>query len=221
MEETSTLPKKNMKTITVLALILGFLRSQNLAAQTTVAADPEKWTAYNCKADFSDDAIYLTNTSGKTALLWAENVIFKNGIIELDIRGKDKSGESFVGIAFHGLDNKTYDAIYFRPFAFRNPEKKDHAVQYIDMPDNDWDILREKHPGKYEHAIVPDTDPNDWFHVKIVIQYPIIKIYVNGSNEPTLEVTQISKRKEGRLGLWMDSEDGGFKNVRITDNSLK
>ena len=201
-----------MKTTTVLVFILGFLGSQNLDAQS-VTADSRKWIAYNCKADFSGDSIHLFNTSGKTALLWTKNINFKNGSIELDIKGNDV--ESFLGVAFHASDSGTYDAIYFRPTCFRHPEKKDHAVQYIDMPYNDWDILREKHPGKYEHAIVPDTDPNNWFHVKIVIRYPAIKVYVNGSNEPTLEVEQISKRKEGLLGLWVDSADGWFKNVTL------
>jgi hypothetical protein len=205
-----------MKTTTVLAFILGFLGSRNLVAQITVAADSRKWIAYNCQADFSGDSIHLINTSGKTALLWVRNIDFKNGIIELDIRGKNVNGESFVGVAFHGISNEKYDAVYFRPFNFRNQERKDRAVQYVDLPDNDWDMLRERYPGKYEHAIVPDTDPDNWFHAKIVILYPGIKVYVNGSNEPTLEVEQISKRKEGLFGLWVDSEDGWFKNVTVT-----
>jgi hypothetical protein len=149
-------------------------------------------------------------------LLGLNNTNFKNGIVELDIKGKDVRGQSFVGVALHGSDNETYDAVYFRPFNFRDPEKKDRAVQYIDKPDNDWDVLREKHPGKYEHAVQPVPDPNDWFHVKIVINFPTIKVYVNGSKEPSLEVEQISKRENGKLGLWIDSEDGWFKNMVIT-----
>ena len=206
-----------MKTMKTVALILGFWGSGNLVAQTIIGADSRKWIAYNCKADFSGDSIHLINTSGKTALYWVKDINFKNGTIELDIKGKDVSGESFVGVAFHGIDSETYDAIYFRPFNFRNLERKDRAVQYIAKPAHDWDLLREKHPRKYEHAIVPDTDPNRWFHVKIVILYPSIKVYVNGSTESTLEVEQISKRKGGLLGLWVDSADGWFKNVTITD----
>jgi len=47
-----------------------------------------------------------------------KGVEFSNGTIELDIRGKDLFQQSFVGIAFHGVDNETYDGIYFRPFNF-------------------------------------------------------------------------------------------------------
>lgn len=205
-----------MRSITLFTSILGFLYSFHLNAQTAIAARPEKWIAYNSKAIFNEGIIHLMNTSGRSALLWLKKTNFKNGIIELDIKGKDIGGESFVGLAFHGSGNETYDAVYFRPHNFRNPEKKDRAVQYIDKPGNDWDVLREKHPGKYEHAVNPVPDANDWFHIKIAINFPEIKVYVNGSEEPTLEVEQISKREDGKLGLWLDSEDGWFKNVLIT-----
>ena len=178
---------------------------------------PEKWTTDNSKAVFENGVIHVIKNKDKTALLWLKNKNFKNGIIELDIKGKDLSGQSFVGLAFHGSDNEHYDAVYFRPFNFRVPEKKDRAVQYIDNPDNDWSELREKYPGKYEHAVNPVPDPNDWFHVKIVINFPGIKLYVNGSKEPSLEIKQISERQSGKLGLWIDGKDGWFKNVMVTD----
>ena len=66
---------------------------------------------------------------------WLKHVIFSNGIIELDIRGKDELQQSFVGIAFHGKNDSTYDAIYFRPFNFKNSERKGHSVQYISHPE--------------------------------------------------------------------------------------
>ncbi len=210
-----------MKAILRLALILGALSHSNLIAQTALNANPEKWTGYNGKAEFSGDTIHLRNTSDKSAFLWAKKITFNNGVIELDIKGNDKRAESFVGIAFHALDHEKYDALYFRPFNFRDAEMKDRAVQYISKPDYDWDLLREKHPGKYEHAIFPDTDPNDWFHVKIIVLHPSVKVYVNGSSKPTLEVAQLSKRKDGLLGLWIDSSDGWFKNIVITSGDSK
>lgn len=204
-----------MKTVSGLVLVLGLLANSSMG-QTALEAEHGKWIGYNCKADFSGDTIYLINTSGQSAFLWVKGMTFENGTIELDIKGKDKRGESFVGIAYHAVDHQMYDAIYFRPFNFRDAERKDHAVQYISLPDHDWDLLREKHPGKYEHAIFPDTDPNDWFHVRIEVRYPNAKVYVNGSNKPTLEVAQISERKKGLLGLWIDCPDGRFRNITVT-----
>jgi hypothetical protein len=209
-----------MKQMPLLIFILTLIHFGNANAQVKIGADPGKWTSYNCKATFSDGIIHLVNTAGKPALLWANNVNFRNGVIELDIKGKDVRGESFVGVAFHSRDNDHYDAIYFRPFNFLDPERKDRAVQYIDLPDNDWSELREKFPGKYEHAVNPVPDPNDWFHVKIVVNFPAIKVYLNYSENPTLEVDKLNKRTEGKIGLWIDSEDGWFKNVSITRSDL-
>src|SRR5687768_8844155 len=187
-----------MKSITLFTFVLGFLYSN---AQTAIETSLAKWTVYNCKANFDEGMIHVENISDKTALLWLNNIIFKNGTIDLDIKGKDLRGQSFLGIAFHAVDNENYDAIYFRPFNFLSPERKSHSVQYISVPGNGWDLLREKHPGKYENAVQPVPDPNDWFHAKIVIQFPVVKVYVNGSGEPSLVVEQISNRQSGKLGL--------------------
>jgi hypothetical protein len=48
--------------------------------------------------------------------VWLEKADFTNGVIELDIRGKDVVQRSFVGVAFHGVDSTAYEAVYFRPF---------------------------------------------------------------------------------------------------------
>lgn len=204
-----------MRSIALIALIFALAFSGNIIAQTKIEAKPEKWTPVNGKATFDDGVIHVVNTSQESVLVWLNDTNFKNGTIELDIKGKDVRAQSFVGVAFHGEDAKHYDAIYFRPFNFRSPERKEHAVQYINGPDNHWDVLREKFPGKYENDISPAPDPDEWFHAKIVIHYPDIKVYVNGAKKPSLEVKQIGERKEGKFGLWVDSEDGWFKNVVI------
>jgi hypothetical protein len=139
-----------------------------------------------------------------------------DGHIDLDIKGKDVAGQSFVGMAFHGAGDEDYEAVYFRPFNFRSPERKDHAVQYISKPEYDWSTLRKNFPGKYENPLEPAPDPNDWFHVRIEIEFPMVRVYVNNSAQPALEVEQISTRKDGKLGLWVDSDDGWFRNVVVS-----
>ena len=202
-----------MRSIVLFTFILGF--AYNLNAQTSVKADPANWTSHNSTATFEKSTIYLKNAGGGSALLWLNDFNFKNGIVELDIKGKDVRGQSFVGLAFHGLDNTHYDAVYFRPFNFKSQEKKNMAVQYIDAPDNVWHALRKKFPGKYENAVQPVPNPDDWFHVKIEVNTPDIKVYLNESDEPTLVVEKISTRNEGKVGLWIDSQDGWFRNVTI------
>src|SRR4051812_20348501 len=47
---------------------------------------------------------------------WINNLTFGTGIVEFDVKGKNIPQQSFVGIAFHGLNDSSYEAIYFRPF---------------------------------------------------------------------------------------------------------
>lgn len=151
-------------------------------------------------------------------IAWLKHVIFSDGIIELDIRGKNEFQQSFVGIAFHGSDNNTLDAIYFRPFNFQSTDSvhKIHSVQYISQPDYPWEVLREKFNGKYEKAIIPPPNGNEWFHVKIIVKYPQITVFVNGNSEPSLNVEKLNNRTSGKIGLWVgNNSDGDFANLKI------
>lgn len=153
-------------------------------------------------------------------IAWLNGVDFANGIIELDIKGKDILQQSFVGVAFHGADDKKYDAVYFRPFNFRAEDsvRRIHAVQYISQPDFTWQRLREEHNAKYEKAIVPVVNPNDWFHVKIVVQHPQVSVFVNQESRASLVVEQLSTLKNGKIGLWVGNQSGGdFANLTITN----
>jgi hypothetical protein len=152
-------------------------------------------------------------------IAWLEGVTFSNGIIEADIKGKDVLQQSFVGIAFHGADDKTFDAIYFRPFNFQAQDsvRRIHAVQYVSLPDYDWQRLRKEQNGKYEKANTPAVNPNEWFHVKIVVQHPQVSVYVNGESQASLQVEQLSKRQTGKIGLWVGNMSGGdFANLSVT-----
>ena len=199
----------------VFIFIFAFIPINTSYAQESIKASSGNWTTYNGTATFENGTIHLKNKGNGSALLWLNDRSFKNGIVELEVKGKDIRGQSFLGLAFHGLDNTHYDAVYFRPFNFKSQEKKNNAVQYINAPDNVWHVLRKKFPGKYENAAVPVPDPNDWFHVTIEINTPNVKVYIDRSDVPTLEIEKVSTRNEGKLGLWIDSEEGWFKNIKI------
>jgi hypothetical protein len=149
---------------------------------------------------------------------WWPDATFSDGTIELDLKGKNVPQQSFVGVAFHGVDEKTFDAIYFRPFNFKaaNPDGRSHAVQYVSHPTYTWDKLRAEHPGQYEGAIPPAPDPDTWFHARIVVAYPQVRVFVNDAPAPVLEVKQISDRKAGWVGVWVgNNSDGAFANLAI------
>ena len=150
---------------------------------------------------------------------WLVGSDFAHGTIEFDLRGADKPGQSFVGIAFRAADDSAYEAVYFRPFNFRNPDpvRAARAVQYISVPGNDWPTLREKFPGKYEAAISPVPDPDDWFHVRVVLSGRTISVFVNHAEKPCLVVDSLADRPSGQIGLWVgNGSSGDFANLKLT-----
>jgi len=184
--------------------------------------DVSKWQMSNRSSialnEDGKKAIQLNELPGD-GLMILKDTVFSNGVIELDIRGSNKMQQSFVGIAFHGKDLKTYDAVYFRPFNFKSddPVRRSHSVQYISMPDNDWEKLRTSFPGKYEHSVEPAPNPDDWFHVKINVTGKRISVYVNNQQQPSLEIDKLNDNTRGRLALWAGNNSAGtFANLRIT-----
>lgn len=174
----------------------------------------DDWTLHNRQLKV-DNGVHL-NAQPDDGLLWLKDLRFVNGIVELDIKGKDERGRSFVGIAFHGVNDSTYDAVYFRAFNFMNPDRTSHSVQYVSLPCNTWYNLREQHPGKFENEVLPIPEPNDWFHVTIEVNYPEVKVFVNESKKPSLIIEQISNQKEGWIGFWVgNNSEGSFRNLKI------
>ena len=207
----------------ILALFILCLNFSSSAQQKEFIPDLMKvndstvWSIFNRKVVYNG-AVYLDGRDGD-GMLWLRDFNFANGRIELDIKGKNEAGKSFVGVSFHGLNDSTYDAIYFRPFNFRNAERSNHSVQYISHPKFTWYKLRDGNPGKYENSVKPVPNPDEWFHATIVIEYPVVKVFVDNAEEPSLIVNQLSSRKAGRLGLWAgNTSEGFYKNLKIISN---
>ena len=149
---------------------------------------------------------------------WLEGLDFQDGTIEVLIRGKNVPQQSFVGIAFRGVDDDTYDAVYFRPFNFRadNELSRSHSVQYISHPVYTWSKLREEHTDLYENPLASPPDPDGFFKVRIVIEKPVVRVYLNDEAEPCLVVNELTDRRGGRIGLWMgNNSDGSFAELVI------
>jgi len=207
--------------ISTFVCAVGLCAAASEVAGQQQAIEPEGLKAFNRSvSSLSDGArkgVRLSEHAGD-GVAYLQGVEFTNGTIELDVRGKDVPQQSFVGVAFHGVDGTTYDAIYFRPFNFRaeDPARRGHAVQYIAQPIYPWQKLRAEQPGKYERAIDPVPDPNAWFHVRVVVTSPKVSVFVDDAKEPSLVIDQLSNRKKGLVGLWVGNNSGGdFANVKI------
>ncbi len=154
-------------------------------------------------------------------IVWLKDVNFKDGTIDVDLRGKNVFLKSFLGIAFHAKDATAYEVVYFRPFRFHStdtPTRK-WSVQYMSLPVFDYVKLRKEHPGVYENEVNPVPGAEDWFHATIVVKGDRITVYVNHSSTPSLKTQKLNSLADGKIGLWSSPGDlsSDFANLGIRE----
>jgi len=162
--------------------------------------------------------VHVSEKEGN-GVVWIEGSNFSQGTIDLQIRGRDVMQRSFVGVAFHGKDDNTYEAVYLRPFNFRSedPTRRQHAVQYIMSPDYDWPRLRKEFPEEFENPVDQAIVPTDWVPVKVLVMDKTVQISVGQAKAPALEVRKLGQLDSGMVGLWVgNGSDGDFANLRVT-----
>lgn len=170
------------------------------------------------KLQGSRDGVHMSERADN-GLAWIDGTDFAEGTIEVDVRGRDLLQRSFLGIAFHGRNDTTYEAVYLRPFNFRatDPVRHMHGVQYISLPDYDWPRLRMDFPEEFENPVDASVAPTDWVPLRVVVRAKTVQIYVGRVMTPTLEVRKLGTLDRGRVGLWTgNTSDGDFANLRIT-----
>jgi hypothetical protein len=169
-------------------------------------------------AQVLNDKVYK-NAISTQKIAWLKNVSFKEGAIDIDLRGKDVFLRSFLGIAFHAADSNHYELIYFRPFNFQYPDtaRRRWSLQYMVIPDYPFYKLRKEHPLVYENSITPPPKADEWFHASIVISDDSVKVFVNHSATSSLVVQKLGNMNNGMIGLWDDELSGDFANLTIKE----
>jgi glyoxylase-like metal-dependent hydrolase (beta-lactamase superfamily II) len=165
-----------------------------------------------------DRAVARLDARPGDGLVLLDGVQMGDGVIDVDLRGRDVPQQSFVGIAFHVVDSTQYDAVYFRPFNFRaaGPEQRAHAAQFVSHPLYTWQKLRAERTGQFEKAIDPPPDPTTWFHARVVIANSKVEVYVNRATTPSMVVDDLGSAKSGGVALWVgNGSDGSFANLAI------
>lgn len=199
--------------------------SLNSQAQKTIKPDisnASKFQVVNREITITqnDNKKNIVHLNGKPndGIAWVKDLTFEKGSIEFDAKGKNIMQQSFIGIAFHGTNDTTFDAVYFRPFNFQSPDaaRKSHSVQYVSLPQFDWSVLREKYPGKYENNLTNDISADSWFHAKIIVDADKIEVFVNNNPQPSLSVKPLNNYTKGKIGFWVgNNSDGDFANLEI------
>jgi hypothetical protein len=175
--------------------------------------------AVNRTATVSAGEVHLNAAPG-TGLAWIKDVNMNEGCLELEVKGSNEFGRSFVGLAFRALDAETYETVYVRPFVFQsdNPEYAANALQYMAMPDFGWPVLRQRSPGVYEKSIGSRPSPEDWVHLRVRFGGGRVQAFVNHAKDPQLDVELLTTLTAGRVALWVgNNSSGSFRNVGRCD----
>jgi hypothetical protein len=148
---------------------------------------------------------------------------FRDGTIEVDIATKvttEPGGRrpGFSGIAFRvGPDASHYELFYLRPGNSKAEDQamRNHSVQYSSAPGFGWERLRRQWPFIYESWA--DLQLDEWTKVKIDVRGRQARLYVNGSDKPSLVVDGLKgEQLQGAIGLWgYTGEEAYFSNLRI------
>lgn len=165
------------------------------------------------------DAVEMNAKNG-SGIGVIKDVEFEKGIIEIEFLGKNNPGKSFIGIAFNIQDDKTYEAIYFRPFNFVAKEqiRKEHMVQYIYHPEFTWKKLRKEKTGEFENEIKMPPNPDDWFKAIIHIDEKKVKVFINDVPQPILIVDRLTSTISKKIGIWTGfGSSGRFRNLTLKE----
>jgi hypothetical protein len=172
-------------------------------------------------------AVRLINDSGKDGFALLRGVDFQDGTIEVDIALKITTPPGvrmpgFVGIAFRArAEASRYELFYLRPGNANSDDQamRNHSVQYVSIPDFDWYKLRREWPWVYEaHA---DLQTETWTHIKIEVTGRSAKLYLNGSESPSLVVDGLKGEDlHGGVALWpYAGEEAYFSNIRVSNST--
>ena len=60
-------------------------------------------------------------------------------------------------------------------------------------------------------------EPNDWFHVRIVVGADSVRVFVNGATVASLQVAPIVHRAGRKIGYWVgNGSSGDFQHLHLT-----
>jgi len=170
----------------------------------------------------SHDRVTICKYGQKTALrvmgtqsnpyVFLPAVEFQDGTIEVDIA---PNGRFTPGIGFRGLKNEKHvDKIMFSCWPPDGKNTGDVIEQALVTRRVGTVLLlniRRGAPAVKRRSV----EERDWIHVKVVVQGDRVKIFLNGSKKPDLEMAgMLEKDEKGTLGLC----GGGFyfANFRYT-----
>ncbi|MFK7813350.1 MAG: hypothetical protein AB8B59_12730 [Maribacter sp.] len=186
-------------------------------AQKSITPTKENVQIVNRELSFTGESLELDAAEG-SGMVILNDVSFRTGTMQLDIKGENNPGRSFVGIAFNIQNDSTYEAIYFRPFNFESSEqiRREHGIQYIYTPDFDWRRLRTENEGEFEAEFINPPSPDEWFSILVTVENDKVIVKEADSGKLLMQTRRLSAASSEKFGFWVGNNSrGSFKNLRI------
>ena len=218
-----------------IGLAIGFARASFGQAtsdiQTFALTDTKDLVLVNVQAEAVEyngrKAVRLTKNTEKDGFACLRGTDFQDGTIEGDVALKITTPPGvrmpgFFGIAFRARpDASRYELFYLRPGNAQADDqaRRNHSVQYVSEPDFDWYQLRREWPSIYE--TYAELQTGTWTRVKIEVAGRSAKLFLNGSEQPSLVVNGLKGEDlRGGVALWgYQGEEAYFSNFRITNST--
>lgn len=174
----------------------------------TVPLTPEAWIA--------TDSIRFVSHLGRPALYidrgvaLAREAAMGNGVLELDVAATEAT--NFLGVAFRAASPTFSNVVFLRPGASGTEE----AVQY-GPAFNSVGVAWQVYHGEGANAVA-DLPRGRWIHVRLELDGPVARLFLDGAATPTLVVPRIVASGGDRLGVWAGAFGRGayFSDIRYT-----
>jgi hypothetical protein len=172
----------------------------------TVRFDPPKgWTPQGADARSEmqgKKTVFDIKPKAGVGYLWLDGVEFREGTIEVDLKGTGSFGVAF------GMPEAP-EAIVFVPDHFKQGDAS--AVTY--WPEGASEPAKSKATGHFEAV----RNPNDWFTVRIDVKPKEIRVFLGDSTESCLSVDRSPKAVRGKAGICVrQGGEASFSNFKVT-----
>jgi hypothetical protein len=193
----------------IAGLLLASLISARAVAQAKdVPLVPEAWIA--------TDSLRFVPYLGRPSLYINRGVALvrgasmENGTLDLDLAASETT--NFSGVVFRAAAPRFSNVIFFRIRSSGTEE----AVQY-GPAFNSVGVAWQVYHGEDANAVA-ELARNRWIHVRIELEGPVARMYLDTATTPTLVVPRVVTSGGAGLGVWAGAFGRGayFSNIRYT-----
>jgi hypothetical protein len=130
-----------------------------------------------------------------------------DGTLDLDLAASDAT--TFLGVAFRASNPRFSNVVFLRPGSSGTGE----AVQY-GPAFNSLGVAWQVYHGEGANAVA-DVPRNRWIHLRVELDGPVARVYVDSATEPTLVVPRVVASGGAGLGVWAGAFGRGayFSNI--------